>query len=115
MALYPPGILDIVILAALALCILLPPLLAPRRFLGILKLLRPLRLLHCAGFAAVGAVMGAALRVGKFYLPACRPRDLPCILYPSGQGQTNLPFECVPSRPSRFSGDGLRVRKPRDG
>ncbi|MBA7603940.1 hypothetical protein ES703_11058 [subsurface metagenome] len=56
-ALYPPGILDIVILAALALCILLPPLLAPRRFLGILKLLRPLRLLHYAGFAAGGAVV----------------------------------------------------------
>ncbi|TET23100.1 MAG: hypothetical protein E3J71_03670 [Candidatus Stahlbacteria bacterium] len=40
---------------------LLPPLLAPRRLLGILKLLRPLRLLHYAGFAAGGAVMGAAV------------------------------------------------------
>ncbi len=40
---------------------LLPPLLAPRRFLEILKLLRPLRLLHYAGFAAGGAVMGAAV------------------------------------------------------
>lgn len=62
-ALYLPGIVDIVILGALALCILLPLVLAPRRYLEILRLLRPLRLLHYAGFAAGGAVIGAA--VGK--------------------------------------------------
>jgi len=60
-ALYPPGVVDIVILAGLALCILLPLVLVPRRFSGILKLLRPLRLIHYAGFAAGGAVMGAAV------------------------------------------------------
>jgi 4-hydroxybenzoate polyprenyltransferase len=59
--LHPPGVLDIVILAVLFLCILLPFILVSRKTVKILKLLRPARIIHYAGFAAGGAVMGAAI------------------------------------------------------
>ncbi len=57
----PPGVFDIILASVIALGILLPLLISPRRFAGIVKLLRPLRLIHYGGFAAGGAVIGAAV------------------------------------------------------
>lgn len=65
-ALYPPTIIDIVVLALLALGFILPLILFPKRFVALAKLLRPLRLIHYAGFAAGGVVIGAV--VGKVSL-----------------------------------------------
>ena len=61
LALYPPPVLDIVILSGIALCIVLPLILVTRRFWALLKLLRGFRIIHYAGFAAGGAVMGAVI------------------------------------------------------
>jgi 4-hydroxybenzoate polyprenyltransferase len=60
---YPPGVFDIIIGSIILLGIFLPLLISPRRFAGIVRLLRPLRLIHYGGFAAGGAVIGAV--VGK--------------------------------------------------
>jgi 4-hydroxybenzoate polyprenyltransferase len=65
-AFHPPGALDIALLAGLFLGIVLPFVLVPRKAVELIKLLRPARIIHYAGFAAGGAVMGAA--VGKVAL-----------------------------------------------
>lgn len=49
---------DILILGTIILGILVPLLLSPKRFLLLLKLLRPFRLIHYGGFAAGGVIMG---------------------------------------------------------
>jgi len=61
LAIYPPIPLDIVIISALLIALLLPLIIAPRKYLSLIKLLRPFRLIHYAGFAAGGVVMGAKI------------------------------------------------------
>ena len=60
-AVYPPGIIDIVILTALILGTALLFILASKRIFKIIKFLRPFRIVHYAGFAAGGVVMGAVI------------------------------------------------------
>lgn len=61
-SIYPPHTLDIVLFAVIVLAFLAPLLLMTRKFILLLKLLRPLRLVHYAGFAAGGVVLGAVIQ-----------------------------------------------------
>lgn len=60
-SLYPPKLVDILILSALVLgaaCIFI---FDAKRTIALIKLLRPFRIVHYAGFAAGGVVMGAVI------------------------------------------------------
>jgi len=57
----PPGWLDVALLGALLAGVVFLLVVLPRRFFDVVRLLRPFRLIHYAGFAAGGAVMGAAV------------------------------------------------------
>jgi 4-hydroxybenzoate polyprenyltransferase len=58
---YLPGIFDIILGSILVLGIAIPLVFTPKKFFAVVKLLRPLRLIHYGGFAAGGAVIGAAV------------------------------------------------------
>jgi len=61
LAIYPPPVLDIIIISALVVSATFPFALNFRKTVAIVKLLRPFRLIHYGGFAAGGVVMGAVI------------------------------------------------------
>lgn len=67
-SLYPPGVFDILLGGLIMLLVFLPLIISPRKFSEIIKLLRPLRLIHYGGFAAGGAVIGAVVSGKPFDL-----------------------------------------------
>lgn len=72
-SIYPPGVFDIILASIIALGTAIPLIFAPKRFFAVIRLLRPLRLIHYGGFAAGGAVIGAAV--------ANKPLDIYLILW----------------------------------
>lgn len=61
LSIYLPRWFDFLLIGTMLLGIFLPLIFIPRRFIKLVRLLRPLRLIHYGGFAAGGVVMGAVI------------------------------------------------------